>query len=310
MKFIYEIKIEGGKEEQGSIDLHRLARLADSICEIAKGALQIRVEGISKKRGDSPIWVKEAVQIRLRDLREGSTVLVLECDQMKATLPQLQGDLFKQDELEDLSEQTPVGLVVASLQEALQSEHDVRYLDKPLLRDLQELKKAFMQEKEVMSFANQGSFPELELRPADFIRIRKLEETTPEPRQMLVSGVVDQLTYSKSQVIILTPDGSVRARLDENLAPEQMGKYWGKQATIAGRAHFRPNGKLAYFEIQQVFEANNQAQAYLALVPQVHTAEEQVSEFLRRNSHRSNRLKDIIGQWPGEEPYEEIVANL
>jgi len=310
MKFTYEIKISGGKEEQGSIDLHRLARLADSICEIAKGALQIRVEGISKKRGDSPTWVKDAVQIRLRNLREGSTVLVLECEQMKTTLPQLQGDLFKQDELEDLSNQTPIGLVVASLQEALQTEREVRFLDKPLLRNLQGLQKAFLKEKEVIAFANQGSFPELELRASDFSQIRKLEEITPEPRQMLVSGVVDQLTYSKSQVVINTPDGNVRARLDESIAPEQMGKYWGKQATIAGRAHFRPNGKLAYFEIQQVFEANSEAQAYLALVPEVRTAEEQVSDYMRRNGHRPNRLKDIVGQWPGEESYEEIIANL
>ncbi|MDG5800534.1 hypothetical protein QA597_09210 [Marinilabiliaceae bacterium ANBcel2] len=36
----YEIKIDNAKEEKGTIDLHRLALIADSIRKVSEGALK------------------------------------------------------------------------------------------------------------------------------------------------------------------------------------------------------------------------------------------------------------------------------
>lgn len=39
------------KEEKGTIDLHRLALIADSIRKVSEGALQIRLRGVSLTKG-------------------------------------------------------------------------------------------------------------------------------------------------------------------------------------------------------------------------------------------------------------------
>lgn len=311
MTYNYEIRIEGGPKNQGSIEFSRLAQLAEGIYEIAKGALQIRLEGVSKKRGESPRYLQDAVQIRLKGLRAGSTVLMIESDTIGEHLPQLQGDLFHPDTLKALPAQTPMQLVVASFEEALRTEpQEVSHLDKPLLRQMQALKKFFEQEKEVLSIANEGGFETLQLKAVDFARIRELEEITPDPRPMLISGQVDMLKYSKSLVTILTPEGVIRARVDERLPAEQIGRHWGKTGTFAGTAHFRPDGKLSIFEIQQVVEVPENAAIYLSQVPELTTVEEQMDRFMKKNNGRTNRLKDLLGQWPGDESYDEIIAEI
>ena len=47
----YEIKIENATETKGTIDLHRLTLIADSIRKVSEGALQIRLRGISLTKG-------------------------------------------------------------------------------------------------------------------------------------------------------------------------------------------------------------------------------------------------------------------
>jgi len=46
---IYEIRLAGAEQDDGKIDLQRLIELAQSLTDIAKGALQIRLMGVSSK---------------------------------------------------------------------------------------------------------------------------------------------------------------------------------------------------------------------------------------------------------------------
>jgi hypothetical protein len=87
----YEIKITGAPLDDGSVSLERLVILANSLQAIAKGALQIRLGGMSNWRGRTTMRLNKALEIRLKGLREGSTILDLECDTFKETLTGQQG---------------------------------------------------------------------------------------------------------------------------------------------------------------------------------------------------------------------------
>ena len=133
---IYEIRLAGSEQDDGKIDLLRLATLAQSISEIAKGALQIRLMGISNERGKRAERITKALKISLSDLKKGSTILELECETFKETLEGQQGNAFNSEILEKLPSQTPMSLVIESFNEALDYKEEANHLDKALLKRL------------------------------------------------------------------------------------------------------------------------------------------------------------------------------
>ncbi len=116
---IYEIRLAGAEQDDGRIDLQRLIELAQSLTDIAKGALQIRLMGVSSKGGKKTERIKQALNIKLANLKKGSTVLELECQPFSETLQGQQGDAFRSEILDELPNQTPLALVIESFREAV-----------------------------------------------------------------------------------------------------------------------------------------------------------------------------------------------
>lgn len=295
---MYEIKISGDANDNGTIELHRLALLAQSVKDIANAALRIRLVGISTEKGRVSEQVLNAGAIHLAAFRQGSVVLGLECDTFKKSLEGYAGDLFNPGVLDELPAQTPMTLVIEAFRMAGSGAGDSRYLDKGLLRKLKSFEKIFESEQEVITFSNQGSIPVLELRKADFSGIRQLEERIPQPREVIVYGTVDEMKFSKSSIKIDTQDGTVTGILSETLGPDAIAKYWGKPVTIEGEAHFADGGKLVYIYIRNIFDPAA-PDKYFSKVPHSETIAQQILKH--QQSPGINRLRDIIGKWPDDE---------
>ncbi|NML38933.1 hypothetical protein HHL17_17135 [Chitinophaga sp. G-6-1-13] len=305
---IYEIKLSGAKEDDGKIELHRLAHLAQSITDIASGALRIRLTGISFASGRRNERISNAIKIHLADLRTGSTVLQLECETFKDTLSGQQGDVFNPGILEVLPDQTPMTLVMESFRQAIDYKEGINYLDKGLLKKLKSFEKIFLEEDESVTISNQGSIQELKLKRSDIKKIQKLEESIPEPQEIIINGIVDELKYSKSRISIATADGSVNGILSDMLEPQEISKYWGKNLTISGKAHYQPNGDLSFIYIEKIFEPS-EADKYFSRTSKKETVEQQILRQ-QRQLKNSNHLNEIVGQWPGEEDIDEILKAL
>lgn len=304
----YEIKIHGAPSDDGSISLERLIELAESIQAIAKGALQIRLGGISNWRGRTTMRLNNALEIRLRGLRQGSTVLDLECDTFRESLAGQQGDAFRPSILETLPDLSPMGLVIQAFHDALQPEPNDEHLDKPLLQELQKFKRLFKEDDEIITISNRGSIPTLELHKKDLTKIQVLEEQTPNPQTVLVKGLVETLKYSKSKVTIQSESGRLDAYLPNTLTPEAISRYWGKEVTITGTAHYRPSGRMAFIEIERIFEPNEN-DAYFSRKKSSETAEQQIQRQIAEKGYKNN-LGDIIGKWPGDESFEDLLKQL
>lgn len=304
----YEIKLSGINEDDGKIDLPRLALLAQSISEIAKGALQIRLLGISNERGKKTERITNALRISLSDLKKGSTVLELECEPFKKTLEGQQGNAFDTEILEKLPDQTPMSLVVESFNDALDYNEGNSHLDKPLLKRLKSFEKVFISSDEFVSIANQGSIPELTLRKKDFKKIQTLEESIPEPQEIIINGIVDELKYSKSRISVATDEGMVSGILSDDFEPAEISKYWGKKLTIAGTAHYLPGGRMSFLFIERIFEPT-EADKYFSRTSKKETTEQQILRQQKQLKH-ANHLSEIVGEWPGDESIDEILNAL
>lgn len=290
----YELKISGAQTDDGSIDLDRLAHLAEGLRDIAKGALQIRLLGASQKKGRETLRFNDALRIRLRGLKAGSTILELECEPFKNTLAHIQGDFFKPALLERLPDQTPVALIIETFADALNEDSDSELLDKPLLHNLHQFKKLFLSDAEVFQFSNRGSTPDLKLKKSDFQRIKTLEDNTPDPAPVILNGTVELLQYSKSKIVILTEEGkSINGFLAEGLLGSEASRWWGKKVTISGTAHFRPSGRTAFVEVERMFEPGEN-DAYFSKPPRRETVEQQLERQIQQKGN-VNRLSTFIG---------------
>jgi len=302
----YEIKIDNAMEEKGTIDLHRLALIADSIRKVSEGALQIRLRGVSLTKGRKKISLKDALKVSLTSIKEGSTVLCLESEKFEKTLEPYQTDLFRWEAQQELPQHTPMTLFIRSFQDAMNEDDEQDLLDKPLLRELKHLKNAFLNDNETFIISNQNSVPELKLTKNDFMRIKVLEDEIPEPEPVILNGTVESLKYSKLKVQIKTEEGIVDGFLSDKLSSEDIAPYWGKEVTITGTAHFKPRGRLV-IEIERVFEAG-EGDAYFSRKPKSETVEKQMERQIREKG--GNQLAQIMGKWPGDETDEEFEQML
>ena len=303
----YEIKIEHALEKNGTIDLLRLEAIAEGIRKISEGALQIRLRGVSLTKGRKKISLKDALKVSLTSLKEGSTILCLESEEFANTLAPYQTDIFRLEAQQELPNHTPVSLFIKSFQDAISDKTDQDLLDKPLLKELKQFKKSFLNDDEVFVISNRGSLPDLKLKKEDFKKIKVLEDEIPEPEPVILSGIVDELRYSKLKVKIKTEEGIVDGFLSESMSSEEIAPYWGKEVTITGIAHFKPGGK-SVIEIQSVFEAGK-GDEYFSKKPNLETVEQQIQRQLREREGK-NRLSEIVGKWPGDEDFDELLNML
>ena len=304
----YDIRLAGAEQDDGRIDLQRLILLGQSIIEIAKGALQIRLMGISAEKGRTSDRIANALKISLSRLKNGSTILEFECEPFKKTLDGQQGDAFRPEILGDLPNHSPMSLVIESFREALNYKEETNHLDKPLLKRLKSIEKVFLSKDESLTISNRGSLPSLQLHKTDFQKIQSLEESIPEPQSIIINGILEELKYSKLRVTINTKEGAVNGILSENIEPAEVSKYWGRELTISGTAYYQPSGKLSFLYIERVFEPNH-TDIYFSKPTRKETIEQQIQRQQKQLKY-GNHLSEIVGQWPGDENIDDIINEL
>jgi hypothetical protein len=303
----YDIKIRGAKEDNGYLEFDRLNLITQSTKEIATKALMLRLRGFSDIKPDSKL--KAALFLRLESLSgnklEGTSMLI-DCDHFEETIKKLQLDFFRPTQ--EILKLTPMALVIQSFRSALLENEDKDYLDKPLLKSLLKFKKNFASENEVFFFSNRNSIPEIEVTREDFKKIEVLEESIPEPRKIIINGQLDEMKVSKNRLGLLTKEGVVNIFANDNSIIHGIVNYMGKEVTISGIANYRPGGQLSYIEIEQYFEPGK-SDDFFSRKPKAMTVEQQVL-FQLKQGKKKNPLSDLIGKWPGDESFDDLLKML
>jgi hypothetical protein len=308
----YSIKLDKSDQPNGTIDFDRLALLADKISKIAKGALQIRIGGISNKKGNTLKSLDKALQIRLKGIKEGSTVLNCETQTFANTMPGIQIDAFRPEVALELPSHTPMSLFIMAFTEAFDDTDDEKpFLDKPLIKDLIDLKSFFKNDKEELIISNNNVTPSITLKKQDFSKIKQLEESYPEPQNIVVNGKVDVLQHSKSKITLNTEQGPIIGILKDSRLNSDIKQFWGADATVYGIGHYKSNGRLNYIEIERIYQSTPDDK-YFSKIPFAETTEQQIQKQTSSKSNK-NWMREIAGKWPNvvsEEEFEQLLNNL
>ena len=303
----YDIQIRGNEKDNGLIEFDRLNQLTQSTKEIATKALMLRIGGFSEIR--PPKHLLKSLSIYLESLKGNKTegtFLLLNCEHFEKNIASLQLNAFKP--AEELLQLTPMSLVIQTFRAALIEEEDKDYLDKPLLKTLLKFKKNFTNANEVIYFSNRSSVPAIEITVDDFDKIEDLEESIPEPNKVIINGKLDEMKYSKSKLVLVTDQGPVNAFSKDASSIYSIKDYFGKELTITGMAHYKPGGKLSFIEIQD-FTEPGESDKLFSRVPHAMSVQQQIA-FEVRSGKSKNPLREITGQWPGDESLKDLLKLL
>lgn len=296
---IYTLNIENAKEESGKILLDRLIYLASSITKISEGALQLKLLGVSNRRGRKKISYDDALEIKLIGIKNKSTALLLECDSFKNTLHDYQTDLFDSD----FFNHTPISIMIDCYSVILDENiHDSDiFLDRALIKSLKELSHAFKSPTEILTISNGDMKNYLSLTKDKVESIELKEQEIPKDQKLIVTGILEELKYSKHRVKIQIEEGLLNAYISEKIEPEYIAKYWGKEITLAGIMHYGINFT-KNFEITRIFEDTNKGEnVFFKEIPR---------QTILTEIKPQNPLVKWKGKWPGEESFEELVDSL
>jgi hypothetical protein len=145
----------------------------------------------------------------------------------------------------------------------------------------------------------------LVVRRDDVAKIELLRDETPGPKAVRVTGTLDTISATKSDVVLTLADGTaVAARLDAH-DNEQLKTLFGSRVVVSGMAQFRPSGKLLVLDVEHlgpardgdvVFESAPKAAArpVASLLPQA----------------EGTGVSAFFGTWPGDESDEELLDAL
>lgn len=301
----YDVKLINNYEGKGRIELDRMEFLAKHIKSIAQKALLLQLYGYSKV--SMPKNLNKYLNVFLTQTAglDGNTILTLDADNFQNIPVQL--DLFK--EKQSLNTLTPMALVIRSFTAALSDDDDKNMIDEPLIDELLRFKKFFQTDTEKVLLTNRSSIPEIEFSRREFDKIERLFKTIPQPQKTVVAGVIDEMKFSREQVILTTSENKKIVVIVAKYLFGDLKEFFGQEIAINGMAHFKPGGQLSYVKMEGFSESNERLNKMFSKKPHKMSMQQQIALQLREGK-KANPIDDIFGKWPGNETDEEFEQML
>src|SRR5690606_39125845 len=165
---------------------------------------------------------------------DGETILTLDAENFQNIPVQL--DLFR--EKKALDTLTPMALVIKSFTAALREDEDKNLIDEPLIDELIRFKKFFTTDTEKILLTNRSTIPAIEFSRKEIDKIESLYKSIPSPQKTVVAGVIDEMKFSREQVILTTADHKKIVVVVAKDLFQELKEYFGQEIAITGLAHF------------------------------------------------------------------------
>lgn len=243
----HQLRLLGGRPGELRIPSGVLLESLGALIDGARLALRFAVEGESLRKGSRPAWLEAACEFEVTGLSSGSAVVALEARRL------CEIDAARFGEEGELSQASAIDVFGRQLASTLgQGSQDV-LADAPLLEACARFARASGKGFEGMQLEGVlGLNSPLLIRAADAELMERLRDETPGPRATRVTGTLDTVSASRSDIILQLVDGTkVLGRLEEHKL-EELRSLLGREVVLSGMAQFRPSGRLFQVIIEDI----------------------------------------------------------
>lgn len=131
---------------------------------------------------------------------------------------------------------------------------------------------------------------------------------TPAPRAVRVSGTLDTISVSKTDVVLRLSDATAVPARFERRDPEELRALFAKKVVIAGLAQYRPSGRLLVIDAEHIGLATDGDVPWEQPPAPRPVRTAPVAQLLPQDE--SAGVAAIFGIWPGDESDEDLLAAL
>jgi hypothetical protein len=307
----YELKINGLQSRTGTISIRALRDIADRILECSERGLRLALQGESVVVGRIPQWLTDSLDVTVTGLKRGSTRLVLEAPPLGETAP----DRIRQPDLwytTPSPDDTALTLLYKSVRDTTAENLESDTYDSGVLEGLLSFRSILPRTAQSIELTCLNRSEErFELGAPEIEKIERLKTHTPEPAAFVISGQLDMIAHSSKRFLLrVAASQAIPGTIDEkSLNLENMREFWGKKVTVKGTVYFRPSGSVRLVEAQMIKVAEIGEEVFEKL-PSPRYARELFEALPKPAVARESSLTAIWGQWPGDEPIDELLALL
>ncbi|MDW8334005.1 MAG: hypothetical protein RMM53_07305 [Bacteroidia bacterium] len=284
--------------EEG-LEIRRANKLLKAVDDLAVSGFFWLTRGVGQvPKGKPSHELQNALQIRLVSAESGNFKMY--CRPFSQTLGQ-RPELFDVPD-ESFWNLTPFGIILQVI--ASVKRRETEDMDAHVLRPIAGLKSFFRYRDESLVFSNQSASSSVELTLSDAIEIAKIESQIPAPKRIRIVGTLDKIDENASKIAIVTENGKLEGLMSRRT--NELPALYGESVEVQGTVHYCASGRVRIIEVERITPAGN---AVPGRIPHFLSTEKIVEEQLRHGKLR-NPLQQIIGQWPGDEPLDELLQAL
>ena len=310
----HTVTLLGGPPGALRVPAEVLREAIDALLEGAQRAVRLFVEGKSVRPGATPAWLGAVCAVDVTGLTAGSAVIAVEAPTLEEAVPDRFGSgeqmtLFGEVGAPLDGTRTAVDFFGEVLAAAVSGDREGLRADRSLLESCIRFAQAAGSGFDGLQLEELAGHDEpVVVRPDAVPTIELLRDETPAPRAMRVSGLLDTISASKTDVMLLLESGeSVHGRLEQP-DPDGLRALFGTTVVISGVAHFRPSGRLGVVDVEYVGPARGSDAMWRSLPVPMPAQSSPVARAVPQDA--TSGVTAFFGTWPGDETEEELLAAL
>lgn len=307
----HKLTLLGGSPTELRVPADALIEALGALIEGARQATRFFVEGESTRKGPRPTWLDSACHFDITNLLPGSVMIEIEAPTLEEADPIRfgnggQGTLFEEP-AQKMSQRTAIELFGSVLASVVEGKPEDIMADRLLLDTCVRFTRVASGTFNGVRLEGLKDRTEpVTVRPDDAPRFELLRDQIPEPQAVRISGVLDTISASRSDVILSLPEGAKVAAHLESHDPTILRRLFGGRVVISGVAHFRPSGQLLFVHAESISEAR-EADAVFASIP---LAKRRRSTLKPVAQDETTGVSAFFGTWPGDESEDDLLKAL
>lgn len=308
----YELSLKGLPEANGEIKADDLLKVLQALLKTSERATRLMALGEGAAKGTRPAWLSATLDVTVKKLKKGSTVLAMEAP----LLGEVAHDQFSQNEFWRVTpepEDTALDLAAYAIQEASSPEAGSDRIDASVIDAALEFRKVAKDSNIIYAFTPKGtSKGRFILKETDYETIASKKSQIPASRAFIVSGKLDVIQHSAGQFRLeLTNGEKLLGRLDAEFLEQNSPKeLWGKDVTVEGMVVFKPSGAPQIIHARRLTK-KAEGDSLFEQLPDARSTVRQ-EELFPEEAQAASKADPMAlwGLWEGDESVEELLTQL